>query len=63
MKTSQDIFTDLENFALQKTTHQKSKEGHGHKVKYKDWVEGKLNGGGAEVTMETRNGNIYIRKG
>jgi len=63
MKTFRDIFTDFENFALQKTTPQKSKEGNGYKVKYEDWVEGKLNGGGAEVTMETRNGNIYIRKG
>ncbi|WP_323757856.1 DUF4097 family beta strand repeat-containing protein [Roseivirga sp.] len=63
MKTSRDIFTDFENFALQKTTPQKSKEANGYKVKYEDWVEGKLNGGGAEVTMETRNGNIYIRKG
>ncbi len=63
MKTFKDIFTDFENFALQKTTPQKSKEGNGYKVKYEDWVEGKLNGGGAEVTMETRNGNIYIRKG
>lgn len=63
MKTHRDIFTDFENFALQKTTPKKSKEGNGYKVKYEDWVEGKLNGGGAEVTMETRNGNIYIRKG
>lgn len=63
MKTYRDIFTDFENFALQKTTPQKSKEANGYKVKYEDWVEGKLNGGGAEVTMETRNGNIYIRKG
>ncbi|MBO2009830.1 DUF4097 family beta strand repeat protein [Siccationidurans soli] len=27
-----------------------------------DWTYGKINGGGAEVTMKTFNGNIYLRK-
>lgn len=27
-----------------------------------EWVTGKLNGGGPELTMRTFNGNIYIRK-
>ena len=63
MKTGRDIFTDFENFVLQKSEPQKTKEDKGFKLKYEDWVQGKLNGGGAEVMMETRNGNIYIRKG
>ena len=29
---------------------------------YENWVEGELNGGGAELRVKTTNGNIYIRK-
>lgn len=64
MKTNRDIFTDFENFSLSnpKPTTSKSDSGRGFSVKYENWVQGDLNGGGAEVTMKTRNGNIYIRK-
>lgn len=65
MRTNRDIYTDFESFSLKQTapTTEKGKEGKGYKVKYENWVEGDLNGGGAEVTMKTHNGNIYIRKG
>ncbi len=65
MKTNRDIFTDFESFALSqaKPIKNQNDRGEGYKVKLENWVEGDLNGGGAEVTMKTRNGNIYIRKG
>lgn len=64
MKTNRDIFTDFENFSLSnpKPTTRRSDSRRGFSVKYENWVQGDLNGGGAEVTMKTRNGNIYIRK-
>lgn len=63
MKTNRDIFTDFESFSLsqQKPTKNEN-EGRGYSIKFENWVQGDLNGGGAEVTMKTRNGNIYIRK-
>ena len=63
MKTKRDIFTDFEAFKLKQTqpvTNKSDKDGYS--VKYENWVEGDLNGGGAEVRMKTTNGNIYIRK-
>jgi hypothetical protein len=64
MKTNREIYTDFEQFSLKNNMPktEKSKEGKGYSLKYENWVEGALNGGGAEVMMETRNGNIYIRK-
>ena len=65
MRTYQDIFTDFESFSLS-ATHpitEKSDGGKGYAIKYENWVQGDLNGGGPEVIMKTRNGNIYIRKG
>uniref|UniRef100_UPI0040483993 DUF4097 family beta strand repeat-containing protein n=1 Tax=Roseivirga sp. TaxID=1964215 RepID=UPI0040483993 len=65
MKTNREIYTDFEGFNLKPTAPktERSKEGNGYSLKYENWVEGTLNGGGAEVMMETHNGNIYIRKG
>lgn len=64
MRTNRDIFTDFENFTLSKPepTTRRSENRRGYSVKYENWVQGDLNGGGSEVTMKTRNGNIYIRK-
>ncbi|KUG08143.1 DUF4097 family beta strand repeat-containing protein [Solirubrum puertoriconensis] len=33
-----------------------------YRVSTDNWTYGKINGGGAEVMMQTMNGNIYIRK-
>ncbi len=33
-----------------------------YKVKVDTWVKGDINGGGAEVTIQSYNGNIYLRK-
>ena len=65
MRTNRDIFTDFETFSLSgpKPTTEKSDSGKGYSIKYENWVQGDLNGGGPEVIMKTRNGNIYIRKG
>ena len=65
MRTNRDIFTDFESFTLSapKPTTEKSDGGKGYSIKYENWVQGDLNGGGPEVIMKTRNGNIYIRKG
>lgn len=63
MKTNRDIFTDFESFSLSEEQPTKSQNGEkGFSIKFDNWVQGKLNGGGAEVSMKTRNGNIYIRK-
>ena len=41
---------------------ERSKSGQ-YKVKVDDWVRGSINGGGAMVTIQNYNGNIFIRKG
>ena len=33
-----------------------------YKVKVNTWVRGDINGGGADVTIQSYNGNIYLRK-
>jgi hypothetical protein len=64
MRTNRDIYTDFENFTLSnpEPTTRRSDNRRGYSIKYENWVQGDLNGGGPEVTMKTRNGNIYIRK-
>ena len=65
MKTSKEIYTDFENLTMQQSEPEKKSGdgGRGYSIKYENWIQGKLNGGGADVSMETRNGDIYIRKG
>ena len=65
MKTNKDIYTDFDNFDLREFSPntEQGKEGKGYRVKYENWVLGKINGGGPEIMMKTTNGNIYIRKG
>ncbi|KYG75590.1 hypothetical protein AWW68_07065 [Roseivirga spongicola] len=63
MKTNREIYTDFESFSIKesKPVTKKPAKG-GFNVKYENWVEADLNGGGAEVMMKTTNGNIFIRK-
>ncbi len=65
MKTNREIYTDFESFNLIQTkpTRNRDPRRGGTSIKIENWVQGDLNGGGAEVTMKTRNGNIYIRRG
>lgn len=65
MKTNREIYTDFESFNLVQTkpTRNRDPRRGGTSIKFENWVQGDLNGGGAEVTMKTRNGNIYIRRG
>lgn len=63
MKTSREIYTDFDSFSIKQSKPVTNKGNGGRfNVKYENWVEGDLNGGGAEVMMKTTNGNIYIRK-
>ncbi|MBO3700310.1 hypothetical protein [Roseivirga sp. E12] len=64
MRTNREIYTDFESFSLIQTkpTRNRDERRGGTSIKFENWVQGALNGGGAEVTMKTRNGNIYIRK-
>lgn len=63
MKTNRDIYTDFENFTISDPKPAKSNGRNGNfRIKFEDWTEGNVNGGGPEVMMKTTNGNIYIRK-
>lgn len=63
MKTNRDIYTDFESFTIRDAKPITNKTNKGRfNVKYENWVEGSLNGGGAEVMLKTTNGNIYIRR-
>ncbi|GEM_PF-424507 len=71
MKTNRDIYTDFEDFDLSQevpSTNDRGRNGGdrgrsgGYRIKFENWVRGKVNGGGPEVMMKTTNGNIYIRK-
>jgi DUF4097 and DUF4098 domain-containing protein YvlB len=57
------IYTDFE-IAVDKTqpSAERTKEGNMYKVSVKDWVYGKIGGGGPEILMKNMNGNIYARK-
>lgn len=33
-----------------------------YKIVIDEWKKGDINGGGAEITMKTNNGDVYIRK-
>ncbi|MES1214409.1 MAG: DUF4097 family beta strand repeat-containing protein [Bacteroidota bacterium] len=57
------IYTDFE-VAVDNTQPktERTKEGNMYKVSVKDWVYGKIGGGGPEIMMKNMNGNIYARK-
>lgn len=64
MKSSRgEIFSafDMQVEPTKPVTRSDSKSGV-YKVKVNEWIQGKINGGGPEVTIKTYNGNIYIRK-
>ncbi|MFN3849135.1 MAG: DUF4097 family beta strand repeat-containing protein [Spirosomataceae bacterium] len=54
-----DIDIDKTNAKAIQTT---DKEKGLYKLKKDDWTYGKINGGGAEMTMKSMNGDIFIRK-
>lgn len=58
-----DIFTDFD-IAIDKNEPklERSSESGMYMLKLGDWVNGKINDGGAEILMKNMNGNIYVRK-
>ena len=57
-----EIFSDFDVAVEPSTpTTTRGKDGS-YRYNDQEWVTGKLNGGGPELTMRTFNGNIYIRK-
>jgi hypothetical protein len=65
MKTEQgEIYTGFEmNVTSTGPKHvADTKTGKGTKIVIDDWKKGDINGGGAEVTLKTNNGDIYVRK-
>jgi DUF4097 and DUF4098 domain-containing protein YvlB len=64
MKTEQgDIYTDFD-MKISSTGPKKSegKPGQPFRIVIDEWKKGDVNGGGAEITMKTNNGDVYIRK-
>jgi hypothetical protein len=63
LKTDQgDIYTGFDmNVTTSGPVKQEDKKG-GFKLKIDEWKRGDINGGGAEMTLKTYNGDIYIRK-
>lgn len=64
MKTEQgDIYTDFDmkisSSGPKKTEDSKSGT---YRIVIDDWKKSDINGGGAEITMKTNNGDVYIRK-
>lgn len=60
-----DIFSDFDidiDKTPSKVTQTTDKEKGLYKLKKDDWTYGKINGGGAEMTMKSMNGDIFIRK-
>jgi hypothetical protein len=64
MKTEQgEIYTGFEmNITSTGPKQTQDKKSGTYRVVIDDWKKGDVNGGGAEVTMKTNNGDIYIRK-
>jgi len=57
-----EMFTDFD-IVVDKSQPTKSRSESGmYRLKFEDWIHGKINGGGQEIMMKTMTGNIYIRK-
>lgn len=56
-----DVYTGFD-MITEKQKIEKKKTKQSYKIQLGKWVVGKVNGGGAEITMENYNGDIYIRK-
>ncbi len=68
MKTQQgDIYSDFDvtlKPASQKPAEEAMKSGKGkYRISFDRFLTGSINGGGPEITFNTFNGDIYIRKG
>jgi Putative adhesin len=64
MKTEQgDIYTDFD-MKISSTGPKKTEDSKSgtYRIVIDDWKKGDINGGGAEITMKTNNGDVYIRK-
>lgn len=64
MKTEQgDIYTDFD-MKVSSTGPKKTEAGKSgtFRIVIDEWKKGDINGGGAEITMKTNNGDVYIRK-
>lgn len=64
MKTEQgDIYTDFD-MKISSTGPRKTQDtkSGSYKIVIDEWKKGDINGGGAEITMKTNNGDVYIRK-
>lgn len=64
MKTEQgDIYTDFD-MKVASSGPKKTEAGKSgtFKIVIDEWKKGDINGGGAEITMKTNNGDVYIRK-
>ncbi len=64
MKTEQgDIYTDFD-MKIASTGPKKTEDSKSgtFRIVIDDWKKGDVNGGGAEITMKTNNGDVYIRK-
>ncbi|MGC4038322.1 MAG: DUF4097 family beta strand repeat-containing protein [Chitinophagaceae bacterium] len=58
-----DVFTDFD-VVVDRTppNAERTKEGNMYRLNIKDWIYGKIGGGGPEIMMNNMNGNIYARK-
>ncbi len=56
-----DVYTGFD-MTMEKQKIEKKEIKQSYKIQLGKWVVGKVNGGGAEITMENYNGDVYIRK-
>ncbi len=56
-----DVYTGFD-MTMEKQKIEKKQGNKSYKIQLGKWVVGKVNGGGAEITLENYNGDIYIRK-
>ena len=58
-----DVFTDFDiSVDKRQPETERTKEGSMYRLNVKDWIYGKIGGGGPEIMMNNLNGNIYARK-
>lgn len=63
MKTQQgDIYTDFDMSVSKGPAPVPKETNKGKRIVLDDWVRGSIGGGGADFTMRTHNGDIFIRK-
>lgn len=57
-----DVYTGYDMIMEKQKIEKKEGGSKSYKIQLGKWVIGKVNGGGAEITMENHNGDVYIRK-